>query len=276
MDGNTYFGNGPTTEVCVFAGACRVWTQGNCRISFCNNEQYDSCDVNNTWGDRARAIESRCRPVDQGGFQSKPAPQDWTEVAIRLNTDWRVSPKLAPGEIDYEDMSVEENAAELRRLDLIEEALSSGTDAANLEEREVHSLKKKQDDEFIIEATYRGTYRPGSAVFVISTNAQDSYTVTESKTTTIGVSTSVSVGASFWDLITAEIGVTVSTEYSLTSSTSIQVNIDCEDGQRAFIYWRPFFDRYDGRFRSNGQTVTVWVPKDTQSSRMNYDYQCAG
>lgn len=114
MSGNRAFGEGedPNFNVCVDQNYCRIWKQGNCRISFCNNEPDLQCDPASTWGSRARAIEDGCKSQDMGGYQSKPPPQEWTEVAIRLNTNWRVfSDQLA-----YQEMSVEENKAELQAL----------------------------------------------------------------------------------------------------------------------------------------------------------------
>jgi len=96
-------------SLCVFANACRIFTEGNCRISFCNNEPSDVCYSRSTWGDRARDIEAACAPND-GGYQYPPAPELWTEVAIRLNTDWgRLST-----ESGYKEISIEEEKAELR------------------------------------------------------------------------------------------------------------------------------------------------------------------
>ena len=61
----------------------------------------------------------------------------------------------------------------------------------------------------------------------------------------------------------------------MTSTTSVTINIDCPGGTGQ-VYWRPFFDSYVGTLESDGRRVTIYVPKDTDASRMNYDYQCTG
>jgi hypothetical protein len=129
MSGNRAFGEGedPNENTCVDQDYCRIWTQGNCRISFCNNEPDLQCDPASTWGNRARAIEAGCKYQKMGGYESKAPPQKWTEVAIRLSTEWRVF----SDQLVYKEMSVEENKAELRAMyDGIESVApaSSGVD----------------------------------------------------------------------------------------------------------------------------------------------------
>ena len=136
MDGSMYFGEGdPSFSVCVNANVCRIWTEGNCRISFCNNEGYEVCDPASTWGGRARDIESNCKSSDSGGYQSKAPPQDWSEVAIRLNTNWRLMSTSNAGEIEYKEMSVKENEAELRALYEDIESVVAASGANELEGR---------------------------------------------------------------------------------------------------------------------------------------------
>lgn len=115
MNGNAYFGEGsnPDMSVCVIPRECRIWTQGNCRISFCNNENYEVCDSASSWGSRARAIEDGC-DESTGGYQSPAPPADWTEVAIRLNTNWRLMSTATA--TSYKEITVEENKAELQTL----------------------------------------------------------------------------------------------------------------------------------------------------------------
>lgn len=112
---------------------CRIWRHGNCRISFCNNENTESCDSNKEWGRRTDAIIDFCKP-NEGGYESAPEPKPWTEVAVRANTDWFMAAAAdASGATDtaevegvqYEELTVEENEAELKRLDALAEQLSA-------------------------------------------------------------------------------------------------------------------------------------------------------
>jgi hypothetical protein len=98
-----------SASLCVSANACRIFTEGNCRISFCTNEPSDVCYSRSTWGNRARDIEAACA-TDAGGYQYPPAPELWTEVAIRLNTDWGLL-STASG---YKEISIEEEKAQRR------------------------------------------------------------------------------------------------------------------------------------------------------------------
>jgi hypothetical protein len=138
MDGNTYFGEGEAGanfSVCVNAHVCHIWTEGNCRISFCNNEGYEICDPASTWGGRARDIESNCKSSDSGGYQSKAPAQDWSEVAIRLNTNWRLISTSKSAEIEYKEISVQENEAELRALYEDIDSLAAVSGANELDSR---------------------------------------------------------------------------------------------------------------------------------------------
>ncbi|CAN9407559.1 unnamed protein product [Alternaria sp. RS040] len=266
MNGNAYFGEGsnPDMSVCVIPRECRIWTQGNCRISFCNNENYEVCDSASSWGSRARAIEDGC-DESTGGYQSPAPPADWTEVAIRLNTNWRLMSTATA--TSYKEITVEENKAELQTL-MAEIDSPAAVSEAN-------GLKNRQADRFSDVITSYNVYKPGSAVFVAQVPGGGSYTVSESKTQTFSISASASLGASAWDAVSAEIGVSAGYSTSQTSSTSVTINIDC-GGRTGQVYWRPFFDQYEGTLESDGRRVTIWVPKDTEASRMNFDYQCTG
>ncbi|KAI4954067.1 hypothetical protein J4E91_001776 [Alternaria rosae] len=263
MSGNGYFGEGtnPDMSVCVIPRECRIWTRGNCRISFCNNENYEVCDSASGWGGRARAIEDGCAE-DTGGYQSPAPPADWSEVAIRLNTEWRLMSTATA--TSYKEITVEENKAELQSL-VAEIAAAS----------EVNELESRQADRFSDVVTSYNIYMPGSAVFVAQVPNNGAYTVSEAKSETFSITASASLGASAWDAVSAEIGVSAGFSTTMTSTTSVTINIDCPGGTGQ-VYWRPFFDSYVGTLESDGRRVTIYVPKDTDASRMNYDYQCTG
>ena len=111
-------------DVCVNPRACRVFRSGNCRISLCNNEDYEACSKNTQWGQRTDDLMDFCVSKGEGGFESAGEPAPWTEVALRANIDWLMSAYSAgasaslhhPSEVTYEEISTMENAAEVARL----------------------------------------------------------------------------------------------------------------------------------------------------------------
>ncbi len=121
--------------VCVNPRQCRIWRQGNCRISFCNNENTEACDSSNEWGRRTDDIISFCGP-NEGGYESAPEPKPWTEVAVRANTDFfmgataNANAAADTNDVEgfkYEELTVEENQAELKRLEALAEQISAQT-----------------------------------------------------------------------------------------------------------------------------------------------------
>jgi hypothetical protein len=133
----------------------------------------------------------------------------------------------------------------------------------------------QQADKFKDVVTSYNAYMPGSAVWVGQVKNNGDYTVSTAKSETFSVTTSVSIGATAWEAVSAEIGVSSTYSETITNTVSITLNIQCENGFGQ-VYWRPFFDQYEGTLESSGQRVTIWVPKNTEASRMNYDYQCTG
>jgi hypothetical protein len=133
----------------------------------------------------------------------------------------------------------------------------------------------QQADRFSDVVISYNVYKPGSAVWVGQVPDNGDYTVSTAESVTFTVTTSVNIGATAWEAVSAEIGVSSSYSETMTNTVSVNINIQCDDGYGQ-VYWRPFFDEYSGTLESTGQKVTIWVPKNTDASRMNYDYQCTG
>jgi hypothetical protein len=123
--------------------------------------------------------------------------------------------------------------------------------------------------------TKANVYKPGSAVWVGQVVNNGDYTVSTAESKTFSISASATLGVSAWDAVSAEIGVSASYSTTITNTVSVNINIQCGGGYGQ-VYWRPFFDEYEGTLESDGRRVRIWVPKDTDASRMNYDYQCTG
>ncbi|GAB1319747.1 hypothetical protein MFIFM68171_09957 [Madurella fahalii] len=67
------------------------------------------------------------------------------------------------------------------------------------------------------------------------------FQASETETQSIGITASVSLGGSLFEVMTAEIGLSVSAQYSISSSTTVS-----------------------------------FVPLDTEVSRSDFDYRCIG
>lgn len=102
------------------------------------------------------------------------------------------------------------------------------------------------------------------------------FSVEESHTKTEGVTTSVSLGSDLFGVMTAGIGIDISSSYSVTSSTGISVKIDCGDSPSGVVVWFPLFDYYEGTFQPSGEPGYIWVPLDTSVSKGNYRVRCLG
>jgi hypothetical protein len=56
------------------------------------------------------------------------------------------------------------------------------------------------------------------------------FEVLESRTETFLVSVSANIGASAWDVVSAETGIEVGYSVSMTNTVSITINVDCPGG----------------------------------------------
>ena len=48
---------------------------------------------------------------------------------------------------------------------------------------------------------------------------------------------------SFWNIFSASADVSVSQEYTTSSSWGININVDCDAGQSGQIWWTPLYNR---------------------------------
>jgi len=104
--------------------------------------------------------------------------------------------------------------------------------------------------------------------------AGSSYTTTTTDTKTTGISSSFGLEAGFFDIFTASADITVSTDYSISSTTGVTVDVQCENGQQGIVYWAPLFDWFQGTFEPSGDAFSVYIPiADTAGA---YDVDCLG
>ena len=114
---------GPEHEVCVTQRNCKIFKKGHCRISLCNNENEQFCDSNTAWGSRAKAILDKCQRTNGGGWDGPPTYQPWTEVALIPNDQEfaAFAEKAGVFAVHESLMTVEENAAEVQRIEAQEQ-----------------------------------------------------------------------------------------------------------------------------------------------------------
>lgn len=74
--------------------------------------------MNKEWGRRTNEIVGFCSVTEQGGYETPAEPAPWTEVAVRSNQEWRMALSGTTLKTKaYQEMSVEENAAEVKLLE---------------------------------------------------------------------------------------------------------------------------------------------------------------
>ncbi|KAK4508316.1 hypothetical protein PRZ48_002054 [Zasmidium cellare] len=124
-------------------------------------------------------------------------------------------------------------------------------------------------------ATYSNSQRPGYMIQVTGRLSSGStYMIQDSDAQTIGVSTSVTVEDSFFDLFDASASVSVMASDTETSTVGVNVNIDCEMRQEGIVYLVPLYTYYAGFCTSDNNTeIDVFSPIPDQN---NYMVQCLG
>lgn len=86
-----------------------------------------------------------------------------------------------------------------------------------------------QDDGFTLVVSSRSVERESFEV-TGRLPAGSSYTISQQDSTTVGISTTASLEAGFFDIFSASVGVTVSSDYTVTSGTSVTISVDCDPG----------------------------------------------
>lgn len=138
-------------------------------------------------------------------------------------------------------------------------------------------IRLQDDDSFEITNRRKSVERPGAQIEMTDRLPNGGkWVASKSKTETVGITASVSLGGSLFDVMTAEIGLEVSSSYSVTSGTSIEIPIECEGNQSGVVVWFPLFDYYAGKFQPSGDSGSIWVPLDSETSTGNFRVRCLG
>lgn len=83
----------------------------------------------------------------------------------------------------------------------------------------------------------------------------------ESESYSFGVTASVGIEGSFFEVMTASAGVSVSSSTTYTNSRGIVVDVDCE-GRCGIVEYFHLYDCYEGNFQPSGQPGSFCVPID--------------
>jgi hypothetical protein len=104
--------------------------------------------------------------------------------------------------------------------------------------------------------------------------AGSSYTISETDTFSVGITTSFSLEAGFFDIFSASAGLDISTDYSVANTQGLTVAVQCENGQQGTIFWTPLSTRYQGNWNPSGDAFDVYIP--IESSADSYAVECIG
>ena len=91
---------------------------------------------------------------------------------------------------------------------------------------------------------------------------------------TIGIQSSVGVEGKLFEVIGVKADLSLSADYSITSSVGVTVRIGCNPGQQSNLYWTPVFNRYQGTFKPGGESFDVAVP--VEDSAGSFNVECLG
>lgn len=99
------------------------------------------------------------------------------------------------------------------------------------------------------------------------------YTITESEAKTTGIESSFEAGGSFFEIFSVSAGLSISEDYTVTSTTGLSVNVDCPEGQTGIVFWQPIFDVYQGFGTPSQTSFEVRIP--IEIGKGSYTIRCS-
>lgn len=107
-----------------------------------------------------------------------------------------------------------------------------------------------------------GTTRDGGSEQVSGIiQGTGNFNTQESESYSFGVTASVGMEGSFFEVMTASAGVSVSSSTTYTNSRGIVVDVNCE-GRCGIVEYFHLYDCYEGNFQPSGQPGSFCVPID--------------
>lgn len=127
-----------------------------------------------------------------------------------------------------------------------------------VQEEKRNKMPKRQQGLQIISISYSTTKSDEryQASNVLSSGAEETWNFEES--ISIGVEFSVTMGASFFDIFTAEASISTSIEHTESVSNGMRFTVgNCP--YEAVVFWLPLYDHYWVQY-DDGQFNDIWVP----------------
>ena len=104
----------------------------------------------------------------------------------------------------------------------------------------------------------------------------DTYKVEKSKTETVSITTSVSIGGDLFKAMPAEIGIESSSSFSVTSTSGVEVAGDCPGAEAVVILWAALYNYYEGTFEDSDEVQYIYVPQNNDETKGNFKVRCLG
>ncbi|KAH7392441.1 hypothetical protein DE146DRAFT_634581 [Phaeosphaeria sp. MPI-PUGE-AT-0046c] len=94
----------------------------------------------------------------------------------------------------------------------------------------------------------------------------------------VGISSTVEVGGSFFELFSASVSLTVSAEYTQSYAETLTFDPTgrCDPGQSAVLYMYPLFDKYTGIYANDVNTAVEWFIPVAPPINTFIDVECLG
>jgi hypothetical protein len=137
--------------------------------------------------------------------------------------------------------------------------------------------KRQSDDEtFEVLVTSRNVVnRNGGRIRVFGPSPSGAtYKVENTQAQTSSVSSSASLGVSFFEIFEASVDIEVGFEDTVEETMGYELVIDCPTGQDGVLYWTPLYTRYVGLYQPSGEQAEWYVANGGEQS--SYELQCIG
>lgn len=275
VDGNQAEVPGTATgnpDDCV--GQCMFWTQGdgNCVITYCYHElcleEHNYLYFRSLYS-HYQTVETHCKP-NAGG--TAPGNIFWGLYATNLGS--------APGGPRARLLE----SATSSEGGLIEGTISAEDFSAYLnatsEEAEEEQRSVKRQESLEILSLWRNVPKDGDNGYQVTEEMPSGSDITTSIPTTdsISLETSASMGVSFFEIFSAEAGISVTNEYSETIAESMTTVVGQCDSDYGILYWIPLYNVYRVRIDGvDGDIVTVHIPSELNGyARGSWRTVCVG
>lgn len=108
------------------------------------------------------------------------------------------------------------------------------------------------------------------------TGVENQWSVSEGYS--VGISSTVEVGGSFFELFSASVSITISAEYTQSYTETLTFNPagKCDPDQTAVLYMYPLFDKYVGFYSNDPYTNVEWYIPVAPPLDTHVEIECLG